>query len=229
VPEHRIDLGQRAHLLQDGFLPGDHVVFQVRFLERVQAAHELGQAVGILLVELGVEQLERVREVLEGLDRIAQLVQVGDFQLELRRRGRNSCIGGSSRRTVTGSLHRLEDALEVRALYRQQAVERRLAVLDRFREDHFLHDRQAIGAVEHALGAHQAYSGGAELARAGRVLRRVGIGHHLQPRRLVGPGEQHDHFPGKRRLHGRHFSRVDMAGAAIDGDDVAFVQRWFRR
>ena len=62
-------------------------------------------------------------------------------------------------------------------------------------------------------------------ARAGRVLRRVGVGHHLQPRHAVRPREQGDHFAGERRLHRRHFAGVDMAGAPVDGDDVALVER----
>jgi hypothetical protein len=204
----------------------DDVLLEVRDLEGVHAVGELDQAVGVLLVELGVEQLQRLRQLLQALQRVAQVMQMRDLQLEL---------GGGGQELVhrrveqahghRQALHGLEDALEVVALDRQQAVERRLALLGRLGEDHLLHDGQAVGAVEHALGAAQADAHGAEGAGAGGVLRRVGVGHHLQAGDLVGPLQQDGHFLRDLGLHRRHLAGVDVAGAAVDGDDVALVQR----
>ena len=50
------------------------------------------------------------------------------------------------------------------------------------RQDHLLHDRQALVAEEHVLGAAEADALGAELARPGGVGRRVGVGAHAQRR-----------------------------------------------
>ncbi len=154
------------------------------------------------------------------------MVQVGDLQLELGG-GRQELV---QRRVHQAhgdrqALHRLEDALEVGTLDRQQAVDGGLALFDGLGEDHLLHDRQAVGGVEHALGAAQADAHGAELARARRVLRRIGVGHHLEAADLVGPLEQRLHVLAEFGLHGRHLASIDVAVAAVDGDDVALVQR----
>ena len=182
MAQHRVDLGQRPDFLQDHFLLADHIFFQMRFLEVVQAAHEFGQSVGVLLVKLGVEQLERIRQFLQALDGVAQLVQVRDLQFELRG-GRQEFVHRRIEQAHRDgqSLHRLEDALEVGALYRQQAIQRGLALFLRFGQDHFLHDGQAVGAVEHAFGAAQADTHRAEFACAGRIAGCVGIRHHLEP------------------------------------------------
>ena len=60
--------------------------------------------------------------------------------------------------------HRLEDALEVALLEGQQPVERRAACRFVVREDHLLHDREALLAEEHVLGAAEADPLRAELA-----------------------------------------------------------------
>ena len=82
--------------------------------------------------------------------------------------------------------HRLEDALEVALLHRQQPGERRAARLLGAREDHLAHDRQPVLGHEHVLGAAEADALGAELAGLGGVLGRVGVGAHAHagaPRR----------------------------------------------
>ena len=93
--------------------------------------------------------------------------------------GRNSCSGGSSRRTVTGQpVHRLEDLLEVGLLRDAQLLERGGFLLRRVGEDHLAHDREPVGGEEHVLGAAQADALGAERTRVGGVLAGVGVGTH---------------------------------------------------
>ena len=55
--------------------------------------------------------------------------------------------------------------------------------------DHLLHDRQPLLGHEHVLGAAEADPLGAELARLGGVLRRVGVGADPEAAELVGPVE----------------------------------------
>ena len=55
--------------------------------------------------------------------------------------------------------------------------------------DHLAHDRQPLLGQEHVLGAAEADPLGAELARLGGVLGRVGVRAHLQPADLVRPAE----------------------------------------
>ena len=104
------------------------------------------------------------------------------------RLGRNSCSGGSMVRMVTGvAVHRLEDAVEVVALQRQQLVERRAAIGFVVGEDHPLHDRDAAFAEEHVLGAAQADAARAERVGELGLIRLIGVGAHAQAAELVGP------------------------------------------
>ena len=88
------------------------------------------------------------------------------------------------------AVHRLEDAVEILALQRQQLVERRAAIGLVVGEDHPLHDRDAALAEEHVLGAAQADAAGAEGVRELRLVGQVGVGADAEPAELVGPGEQ---------------------------------------
>ena len=225
MAEHRVDLGERAYLLERLLLLLDSVFFKVAVTELGHAAAKLGEAIGILHVQLRVEQLERLGQFFECLQRIAQVVQVGDFQFELGGRWQEFVQRRVHQAHGDGqALHGLEDALEVGALDRQQAVDGGLALFECFGEDHLLHDGQAVGGVEHALGAAQADAHGAELAGARGIFRRVGVGHHLEARDLVGPFQKRHHVLVELGLHGRHFAGIDMAFAAVDGDDIAFMQ-----
>ena len=85
--------------------------------------------------------------------------------------------------------HRLEEALEVGLLEREQLVERRAPARLVGGHDHPLHLRLAVGRHEHVLGPAQADALGAEPARALRVLRGVGVGPHPQRAQLVGPAQ----------------------------------------
>ena len=87
--------------------------------------------------------------------------------------------------------------------------------------------RQSVGAVEHALGAAQADTHGAKLSRTQGIIRRVGVRHHPQLRHFVRPHQQSGHFLGKFGLHRRYFTGVNMTSAAVNGNDIAFLQRGF--
>jgi hypothetical protein len=99
------------------------------------------------------------------------------------RAGRNSCSGGSNSRIVT--LHRLEQALEVALLERQQILEPLAALLGVRAEDDGDHLLVAVVAEEHVLGAAQADAGRAELARALGVVGGVGVRADLERAQLV--------------------------------------------
>jgi hypothetical protein len=99
---------------------------------------------------------------------------------------------------VTGrGAHGLEDAGEVGALDRQQLVQGHLPVGGGFGDDHLDDDGQALDGVEHALGAAKADAHGAQLQGALGILRRVGIGHHLEAGDFIGPAEQGGQLAGE--------------------------------
>ena len=103
----------------------DDVFLKVAFLEIGHATAQLGQAIRILLVEPRAQQLERFGEFFHCLERIAQVVQVGDFEFKLGRRGKELMewwIHQANRHRK--AFHGLEYALEVGTLDRQQTVER---------------------------------------------------------------------------------------------------------
>ena len=85
------------------------------------------------------------------------------------------------------AVHRLEHAVEVLALHRQQLGERGATVRLVVRQDHALHDRNAALAEEHVLGAAQADAARAELVGELGLIGLVGVGAHAKPPELVGP------------------------------------------
>ena len=88
------------------------------------------------------------------------------------------------------ALHDREQLGEIAALHRQQLGERRAAALLVVRQDHLAHREDAVGVEEHVLGAAEPDALGAELERDARIVRRVGIGAHLELAHLVGPAHQ---------------------------------------
>ena len=122
------------------------------------------------------------------------------------------------------SRHRLEDPLEVGLLHRQQPVERAAAALLVARHDHLLHDGQPLVAEEHVLGAAEADPLRAELARADRVLRCVGVRAHLQLTNVVGPPEHRLEVLVDLRRNEAHGTDDHAPGATVDRQLVAFAE-----
>src|SRR5207302_11220503 len=96
-----------------------------------------------------------------------------------------------------------------------------LPLARRVREDHRLHDREAVLLHEHVLSAAKADSLSPVLTCFDRVPRIVGVGPHLQAPQLIGPTQD---CPGAWMLAQRpgldrgHASYIDVTGDAIDGD-----------
>ena len=127
------------------------------------------------------------------------------------------------------AVHGLEDLDEVGLLRHAQLLEGGLLLLGRVGQDHAAHDRQAVLAEEHVLGAAQADALGAELAGVGRVGTVVGVGPHaeLALADLVGPPE--DDVELGRRLGLRTARRspsttspvvpsIEMTSPSLHGD-----------
>ena len=75
------------------------------------------------------------------------------------------------------------------------------------------------------LGAAEADALGAEGSRLAGVRGRVGVGAHLHPPDRVGPSHQGGEIAGHLGLNHRHGALHDLAGSAVDGEDVAPLQR----
>ena len=109
--------------------------------------------------------------------------------------GRNSWMGGSRRRTVTGQgRHYPEYTFKIFALDREQFVQRFPAVLWCVGHDHFHHNWQAFGAIEHALSPAEADTHCTELQGAICVIRSIGIGHDFEPGHSVRHGQKFSKF-----------------------------------
>jgi hypothetical protein len=136
----------------------------------------------------------------------------------------NSCSGGSSSRLAH---HLLEQPLEVGLLERQQLVEHRAPARLVLGHDHLLHLRYAVGGHEHVLGAAQADALGAELVRAASVLGRVGVGANAEGAQLVAPAEDGLEALVDAGNDERDVVERDLAGGAVDRDQVALAQHAF--
>jgi hypothetical protein len=138
------------------------------------------------------------------------------------------------------AVHRLEQLDEVPLLEREEFLQGFLPLGLRVGQDQAF-DQFAAVAEEHVLGAAQADPLGAEAAGPQRVLGVVGVGPHPQPALAVGEGHDAvhglDQFVGvlgarvhpalevlhDRGRHDRDLAQVDLAGGAVDGDDVALL------
>ena len=65
--------------------------------------------------------------------------------------------------------------------------QRLLARADAIGQNHFAHRRQPLIAEEHVLGATEPDAFSAKLPRDLGIERRVGVGTHAQPAKLVSP------------------------------------------
>ncbi len=88
------------------------------------------------------------------------------------------------------ALHRLEDAVEVLSLERQQTVQGGAPVQGGLGKDHPLHDRQSVLAKEHVLGPTQPDPPGAECVGRFGLVGQVGIRPDAELTSLVRPGEE---------------------------------------
>ncbi len=136
--------------------------------------------------------------------------------------------------------HRLEHAVEIVALQRQQLVERFPALGLVVGEDHPLHDRDAAFAEEHVLGAAQPDAARAERVRELRLVRQIGVRTDAEAPVLVGPRQQRFEPPVEvrfllveRAVHDlQNFARLRLhlrdlhfAGQPVERDEVAFLDR----
>ncbi len=123
------------------------------------------------------------------------------------------------------AVHDLEQLLEVRALGGEQLGERGAAALLVIGQDHLAHRADAVALEEHMLGARQADALGAEILGGTGVQRGFRIGAHFQAAHAVGPAHQRAELAGELRLKRRHRAGDHLAGGAVDGEDVALLER----
>ena len=197
---HLVDLGVEDP--QPAAAGAEHRVLLVDLLHALERRLELLEVVGALdprPLDLGGE----VREVLE------ELVQRRVEQPDRHRQAD----------------HRLEQALEVLLLERQQLGERLAPLLLVVGHDHRPHLRLAVLGHEHVLGPAQPDALRAQLARLLRAGRVVGVGAHLQAPELVGPLEHAVEVLVHARVDQRHVLERHAALGAVDGDEVALVHR----
>ena len=88
-------------------------------------------------------------------------------------------------------------------------------------QDHLAHRHDAVALEEHVLGAAEPDALGAELARLAGIGRRLGVGAHAERAELVGPDHQLGEVAGELGLHRRHDAQHDLAGAAVEGHELA--------
>ena len=125
------------------------------------------------------------------------------------------------------AVHLLEQAGEILALHRQELLQSLAAALLVARHDHRLHVLDTILGEEHVLGAAQANSLGAELARHLGVARDVRVRAHAKlAAELIGPTHERGEQAGTGiRLFGSGLAGEHFTGRAIERQPVAFLQR----
>ena len=98
------------------------------------------------------------------------------------------------------SLHRLEDAVEIFPLHREELGQGLLSAGQIIGEDHLAHGLDPVAFKEHVLGAAEADALGAEIAGHLRVMRRVGVGPDAQFAGFIRPFHDGAEIAGKLRV-----------------------------
>ncbi len=128
--------------------------------------------------------------------------------------------------------HRLEHAVEVVALQRQQLVERFAPPGFVIGEDHPLHDGNASLAKEHVLGPAQPDAAGAERVGQRRLIREIGVRVDAERAELVRPAEQLVEAAVDVGLRGRERAVDDLqnlAGLRRDTRDLHLARQAVER
>ena len=115
----------------------------------------------------------------------------------------------------------LIESLEVALLIGQDLRQSLFAGLGGVGADHLAERGDSLGLEEHVLGTAEADTLGAQLAGLLRVLRSVGVGADLHGAVLVRPAHDAAELAGDGSVHGGDQTVVDVAGGAVDGDEVA--------
>ena len=197
---HLVDLGHQDP--EPAAAGAEHRVLLVDLLHARERLLELLEVVGALDPR-ALDLRAQVRQVLE------ELVQRRVEQPDRHRQAR----------------HRLEQALEVLLLERQQLRQRGAPGVLVVGHDHRPHLGLAVLGHEHVLRAAEADALGAELARLAGVLGRVGVRAHAEPADLVGPLEHRVEVLARLGLHERDVLERHAALRAVDRDPVALGDR----
>ena len=120
--------------------------------------------------------------------------------------------------------HDREQLLEILALHRQKLGKRLLPPVAVDRHDHLAHGDDPVDVEEHVFGPAQPDPLGTEADRGAGVGRRLGIRADGHAAGLVGPAHDRRESARHFRLDGVDAAEEHLAGAAVDGDDVAFGQ-----
>ena len=140
--------------------------------------------------------------------------------------GRNSCSGGSSRRIVTGRPVMISNssAKSWRCIGSSLASAARRPCLVSAR----IISRTATmrSPSKNMCSVRQRPMPSAPNERATRAsAARLGVGAHLHAPDRVGPAHEGGEIAGHLRLHHRRRALHHLARAAVDGEDVALLQR----
>ena len=121
--------------------------------------------------------------------------------------------------------HRLEDALEIGLLDRQQLVEKLAPLGLRVGHHHVAGDQKSLVVAKHVLGAAEPDAPRAELACLCCFCRRVGVRANIEPADRVGPAEHRVERLGHRRRNERHGAGNDLAGRSVNRERVSLGER----
>ena len=171
----------------------------------------------VLLVELAEACTQRGRIYVQRLSQLVDL-QVAVRQELVQRRIEQADRHGQAR-------HDLEQPDEVLPLHRQDLPKCRAPAFLVLRHDHLAHGHDPVRLEEHVLGAAEADALRTEFARLLGVGRRVGIGADLHAAKAVRPLHERAEIAGQLRLEHLHRALDDAAVGAVDGDDLAFLER----
>ena len=123
------------------------------------------------------------------------------------------------------AVHGTEDAEEVGFLVRQDLLKRLFASFGSFAENHFAHGNDLLGFEEHVFRAAKSDTHGAEFGCDEGVLRRIGVGAHLQTRILGAEIHQFCEVSAEFGSFGGDFAGIHATSRTVERDEIAFFER----
>ena len=156
------------------------------------------------------------------LKRYAQLL--GQLTLLLLRVGCKLVQGGIQQTDDHGiTLHRLEQALEVATLHRQQLRQRHTTTSLIIGQNHLTHSLDTVALEEHMLRTAQSDTLGTESKCLLGIARGVGIGAHLHRGVLTGEFHQLTEIAAKVGILRSHLTQVNLTCRSVERDPIALL------
>ena len=121
------------------------------------------------------------------------------------------------------AFHGLQNLFQILSLHREKLADGLHPFFLGAGQDHLPDDGKPVHGIKHSLCPAEANPFGSHLPRLFSGIRGIGIGPHTQGPDLIGPFQEGKEIVAEFGLDCRDLSQEDLAGGAIDRDEIPFL------